>query len=261
MSTMLKKYILWTYCFFFVFLLVIGLAMFLVKYQPVVEILIVLSSWTSTFVFVAMFRKIYPKEDLWNFIKNQFRERIRLSTVFSIVLIQLLILIGSLFVIKRVWNIPIHEQVTASSSSLLIAFGYNLIFGPLGEELGWRGFVLNELQKQFSPLKSAIIIGITWGFWHTPLWFMSGYTGLQLLQYILCFLGAIIAVSIIITAFYNWNHNLVIPIMIHQLFNYLMAIQIGDVLHTLTVTSILYIIAAVVIVLVNYRKGVRLPVL
>lgn len=254
MSRMVKKYILWTYVMFLVFLLIIGLTMFLLKSQQVVDILIVLSSWTATFVFIAMFHKIYPQENLWNFIKSQFRERIKISTVLCVVLIQFLILIGSLLITKKVCNVPIYEQFTASWTSLLIIFGYNLILGPLGEELGWRGFVLNELQKRFSPLKSAIIIGLAWGFWHTPLWFMSGYSGLQLVQYIICFLGGIVAVSIIITVFYNLNHNLIIPIMIHQLFNYFMAIQVGNVINTLTVTSALYLIVAIVLVLVNYKK-------
>lgn len=42
--------------------------------------------------------------------------------------------------------------------------------GPLGEELGWRGFLLPELQKKHTNLKSAIIIGIIWFVWHIPLW-------------------------------------------------------------------------------------------
>ncbi|MFJ7736455.1 lysostaphin resistance A-like protein [Lysinibacillus sp. NPDC097287] len=254
MSGMVKKYILWTYVMFFVFLLVIGLTMFLLKSQPVVDILIVLSSWTATFVFIIMFRKIYPQGNLWNFVKSQFRERITISTVLCVVLIQFLLLVGSLLITNKVWNVPINEQLAASWASLLILFGYNLILGPLGEELGWRGFVLNELQKRFSPLKSAIIVGLTWGFWHAPLWLMSGYSGLQLVQYIICFLSAIVAISIIITAFYNLNHNLIISIMIHQLFNYFMGIQVGNILNTLTVTSVLYLIVAVVLVLVNYRK-------
>ena len=254
MSRMVKKYILWTYLMFFIFLLVIGATMLFLKSQPIVDILVVLSSWTATFVFLAMFHKVHPQENLWNFIKSQFRERITISMVFCIVLIQLLVLIGCLLLTNKVWNLPLYEQLTASWTSLLIVFGYNLIQGPLGEELGWRGFVLKELLKRFTPLKSAIIIGVFWGFWHTPLWLMSGYTGYQLLQYIICFLGAIVAVSIIITAFYNLNHNLIIPITIHQLFNYSVAIQIGDVLRTLTVTSVLYITVAVIIVLVNYKK-------
>jgi len=41
--------------------------------------------------------------------------------------------------------------------------------GPLGEELGWRGFLLPEFQKRYSSLKSAILIGIIWFAWHIPL--------------------------------------------------------------------------------------------
>jgi len=42
--------------------------------------------------------------------------------------------------------------------------------GPLGEELGWRGFLLPELQKKYTNLKSAILIGVIWFIWHIPLW-------------------------------------------------------------------------------------------
>ncbi|PVW13903.1 CPBP family intramembrane glutamic endopeptidase [Marixanthomonas spongiae] len=45
-----------------------------------------------------------------------------------------------------------------------------LYAGPLGEEIGWRGFLLPELQKKYSNLKSAIIIGVIWFIWHIPLW-------------------------------------------------------------------------------------------
>ena len=228
--------------------------MLIFESEATVAILIVLSSWTSTFIFIIMFKKIYPRKSLWDFVKKQFSERIKVSTVLCVFLIQLLVLIGSLIITSTIWGVPIYEQVTASWTTLLILFGYNLIQGPLGEELGWRGFVLNEVQKKFSPLKSSIIVGVAWGFWHTPLWLMSGYSGLQLVQYIICFLGGIVAVSIIITTFYNLNHNLLIPIVIHQLFNYFLAIQAGDILQILAITAVFYLIVAVIIVLVNYKK-------
>lgn len=254
MNGVIKKYILWTYCLFYVFLLAIGVAMTIFTSKSATAILIVLSSWSSTLIFVIMFRKIYPQRNLWDFVKSQFSERIKISTVLCVFLIQFFVLVGSLIVASLIWNVPIYEQITASGATIFILFIYNLIQGPLGEELGWRGFVLNELQKKFSPLKSAIIVGVAWGFWHTPLWLMSGYSGLQLVQYIICFLSGIIAVSIIITAFYNLNHNLIIPIMIHHLFNYFLGIQAGDVLQILTVTAIFYMIVAVAMVLVNYKE-------
>lgn len=55
-----------------------------------------------------------------------------------------------------------------------------LIAGPtlnaipaLGEELGWRGFLYNEL-KPLGFWASSIVIGVIWGFWHLPL-IIHGY--------------------------------------------------------------------------------------
>ena len=44
----------------------------------------------------------------------------------------------------------------------------------VGEELGWRGFAQPELEKHYSPLISAIILGVLWGLWHLPNFFIPG---------------------------------------------------------------------------------------
>jgi membrane protease YdiL (CAAX protease family) len=44
----------------------------------------------------------------------------------------------------------------------------------LGEELGWRGFLLPRLQARYSALISSIIVGIVWGLWHLPLFMLEG---------------------------------------------------------------------------------------
>jgi uncharacterized protein len=43
----------------------------------------------------------------------------------------------------------------------------NLIFA-FGEELGWRGLMLEET-KSLGYWRSALIIGVAWGLWHAPL--------------------------------------------------------------------------------------------
>lgn len=229
--------------------------MMVFKMETLADILKVVSAWTSTFVFIVMFRKIKPGVKLASYVKSQFSEKLKVSTVLWIIFLQVSIFVGVLFYRSTVDGISITEQVITSWLMLLGVFIHMLLGGPLGEELGWRSYVLTDLQQTCSPLKSAIIVGILWGFWHTPLWFLSGYGGMQLVQYIICFMVSIIATSIIMTTFYNINRNLVIPIIIHQLFNYFMTIQIGNRVDIFVSTAILYVIAAVALILINYKQS------
>lgn len=58
---------------------------------------------------------------------------------------------------------------------MIIPFAiFILLFGPIPEELGWRGYVLDRLQVRWSALSSSIILGIIWAAWHLPLFFIEG---------------------------------------------------------------------------------------
>ena len=48
-------------------------------------------------------------------------------------------------------------------------FIFILLFIGLGEEPGWRGFALPELQKRYTPLRASLILAPVWAFWHLPL--------------------------------------------------------------------------------------------
>lgn len=250
----MKKYVIWTYVVFFSFILLIGMTMLVLKSSTIAEVLKIVASWAPTFVLIAMFRKIYPESNLFAYIREQFSRRVKLSNILFITLIHLGIFVATLFITSSLYNVPITTQIITPWFSIFIVFGNMLIRGTLGEELGWRGFLLNELQKKYSPIKSAIIVGLIWGFWHTPLWFLSGYAGVQLVQYIIVFLVYIISTSIIMTAFYNLNHNILVPIIIHQFANFFIGIHTGDVLYLLTISALLYFVVALVMTFVNYKK-------
>lgn len=49
---------------------------------------------------------------------------------------------------------------------------FTLLFA-FGEELGWRGFLWNEL-KQLGFLKACVAVGVIWSLWHAPL-ILAGY--------------------------------------------------------------------------------------
>ena len=61
-----------------------------------------------------------------------------------------------------------------STPALLLTLLINLLItGPLGEELGWRGFALPHLLKKFNPFAASLILGIIWGVWHLPAFYVS----------------------------------------------------------------------------------------
>jgi uncharacterized protein len=49
-----------------------------------------------------------------------------------------------------------------------------LLFGPLPEEIGWRGYALGGLQRGHSAFIASLIIGVVWSLWHLPLYFIEG---------------------------------------------------------------------------------------
>jgi len=48
-----------------------------------------------------------------------------------------------------------------------------LLFGPLPEELGWRGYALDGLLARHSALVASLILGVIWALWHWPQYFME----------------------------------------------------------------------------------------
>jgi membrane protease YdiL (CAAX protease family) len=49
-----------------------------------------------------------------------------------------------------------------------------LIFGPIPEELGWRGYGLDSLQARWNAFTSSLILGAAWALWHLPQFFIRG---------------------------------------------------------------------------------------
>lgn len=46
---------------------------------------------------------------------------------------------------------------------------------PVVEEVGLRGYWLDQLQKRWNGLTSGLINGITWAMWHAPFVLFTGY--------------------------------------------------------------------------------------
>jgi uncharacterized protein len=63
------------------------------------------------------------------------------------------------------------EAFSPALTTLAIGVVLGTFIGGGQEEIGWRGFAQPELQRHYSGLTTALIIGVAWGAWHLPLFF------------------------------------------------------------------------------------------
>lgn len=219
----------------------------------VFDVMLCISAWSSTFAFAILFKKIYPGQSFKQFVKDKFSNKLKFPVILTVSMIQVFIFLLILFFVSN--NSEADSIFTKTSWGMLIYFFFkNLLSGPLGEELGWRGFAQMELQKKHSPLKAAIILGFWWGMWHLPIWFTTGYTGIDLIKYMLFFMISILSTTIIIAAFYNLNQNLIISIVIHQSFNFFIGLINENLVDLIMYNAFLYLAAAVLIIIINPKK-------
>lgn len=72
------------------------------------------------------------------------------------------------------WQLEAAGRFLDRPLSILPFMFFILLFGPLPEELGWRGYALGELQKGWTAVYASLILGIAWVLWHLPLFFIRG---------------------------------------------------------------------------------------
>lgn len=120
----------------------------------------------------------------------------------AILLIPSSLLLGAIFTILSgqdvSWiSLPVGFELVGL---IAITFAYTFFYGGgTNEEPGWRGFALPRLQLKFSPLIASIILGLIWGFWHTPI-YLPQYG--SFIQYGIFLLNTI-KIAIILTWLYN----------------------------------------------------------
>lgn len=68
----------------------------------------------------------------------------------------------------------------------------------LGEEVGWRGFLVPELAKQMSFTKLSLLSGIIWAVWHSPALLFADYNSGTNRWYALgCFTVMVVSISFV----------------------------------------------------------------
>lgn len=109
----------------------------------------------------------------------------------------------------------------ANPLSLLPFAGFILIYGPLIEELGWRGYVLDRLQLRYNAVVSSLILGFFWGVWHLPLFFIQDTHQFEKMGSMVLFIVGTILYSVLMTWIYNNNNRSTLSaILVHFMINF-----------------------------------------
>lgn len=243
------QFVALSHIIFWLWLTIIGFGMMRGASPSFLHVMQIIAAWSSTFAFVILSGKLVLEESIWIFVKKQFATKVKASIMAKALLLQLAIFFIGIIGLKEINEI---QGISFSGFQLvLIAFFDLLIRGSLGEELGWRGYALNEFQKKHCPLKAALLVGLLWGTWHGSLWLLSEYRGIGLILYSISFMIGILGISIIITFFYNLNKNLLIPILIHQSFNFFLYLSQNMRINSIWYTLLAYGFAGLVLIVVN----------
>ena len=151
--------------------------------------------------------------------------------------------------------------------ALLLEFVRILFLGgPLGEELGWRGFALSRLQQNHTALTSSVLLGLVWGLWHIPLYFVPGTgqhevlrTGTSPAFAIGGFVGWTIGLSVLFTWLFNQTRgSLIVVILFHAAVNlaaFLPAAVGSTGAASLLNVLLTWLVAAVVVVVLSRNRS------
>ncbi len=92
----------------------------------------------------------------------------------------------------------------------------SVIFGGL-EEVGWRGYLQENLMKSKSLIPISITIGIIWGIWHLPMFFIEALSHYQ--YDLFTFMLGGIMYSIYLTWLYAKTKSILLTVLFHAVIN------------------------------------------
>ena len=125
-----------------------------------------------------------------------------------------------------------------------------IFVAALGEETGWRGYALPQLQRRFSPLASSLILAVLWFAWHLPQFLViATYRDFPPAGYVGMFCGLACG-AVVLTWLYNRSGGSILLVAVwHGLYNVVSGTQAATGILAAVVSTLIMIQAIVLIVL------------
>ena len=240
-----KKYVILSYVIFLLLLMVVGLQITFFPNDTLFWFIKTVCSWSPTFAVLILFKKLYPGKTRLEQWKSWFSEKVSIKDLVFVIVMQIILFFISVFLTMTYKQVAFDQVVEFSMRAFLYSFINSALSGALGEEAGWRGVLQPTCVSKHGLVKGSLITGFIWGFWHTPLWFLTvPYKGIQLVEYIIFFMVTMVSASVIMEVTYEKNRNLIVPILIHFFINFIIMFSIDFNLEITVFLSLGYLILA-----------------
>ena len=219
-KNLIKKYPLaaffvLAYVFFFLMLMVIGGIFTLVPISPfVLDWLTAIASWMPNVAAVLVVGIISGRSAQRKLISGWLTWRVHPGWyLFGLMPLVIAVTLAGGYI--ALGGTPAAASTSITGTSLFWMIIFNLIQGATGEELGWRGFALPRLQQRYSPLVSALILGLAIAGWHSILHLIVPTSIPEWLFWL-----ELVCYSVIVMWGYNRSGSLVIVSLFHFASNF-----------------------------------------
>lgn len=169
-------------------------------------------------------QSIIDKTRLKALLKKLIQVKATFRIIVFVILVPIVFYLFAHIISAAVFKGDLNINLAVGLTNIPVWFLLALPFGPMGEELGWRGFMLPELLKNHSIVKSTIYVGLAWGVWHLASFTFPGaaipsFLDVSVWSVLLYFVNTI-ALSFIFTyVFLKTEGSVFYAILLHAFFN------------------------------------------
>ncbi|TFG47460.1 MAG: CPBP family intramembrane metalloprotease [Anaerolineales bacterium] len=152
----------------------------------------------------------------------------------------------------------LQEILNKPGTIPLVIFLYFLQAGV--EEIGWRGYLQEELGNKMGSSRSSLLVGLIHTFWHLPLFWVVGTNQIKMGfgNDFLVFIAFVISSSVISSwCYYGNNHSILAITLLHTTSNLsfdIFAYAPGSVKHLITTLLMVLVAALLLIFYLDWKK-------
>lgn len=215
---------------------------------------IVIGGMGPSLVAVILTRSESGTQGIRDLLGRFLRWRVAIQWYLFVLVIPAATMLGAIVLYSLVGRSAFKLPDMGDWQGVLVVFLFTLIFGgPLGEELGWRGYALPRLLATRNALTASLIVGALWGLWHLPLFLIR--ESIQADIPVVWFMASILAETILYTwVFVNTGESLLLVCLFHTAVNawaklILLPAMTSDLTPLLITFGMEFIVAIIVVML------------